>query len=301
MLLQKKVLLLFIMVGIATIVIAAPNAGISKPEVIISTGSVRLGDFFRIKVQAPSDARVKAEMFGKELWLHYQTEAFVGLVPVSYWTKPGTYNLTVEITNSTGGFLRKELPIQVIERSFPEQRIRVPETTRKKALAPENVDSDTTKTQKARSDAENNRQPPLWTGKFVWPVRGRISTDFGFVRYVNDITNGRHSGLDIVAPTGTPVVSTNQGRVILAEELHWTGLTVIVYHGLNLYSSYSHLSEMTVQTGDEVQTGSLVGKVGATGLATGPHLHFAVKVGEVSVDPYLFLDIEVGWADLTVE
>lgn len=291
----KKAFYLFILVSLVVNLYSVSEVGAYRPEVAISASTLRPGDFFWLKVSAPPEVKVKARLLGSELLLHYYDNAFWSLVPVSYWTGPGTYVLTVELTNNTGGYIRKELPIQVVVRSFPEQRIRVPETVRKKALAPENVDMDKVKIQKARKIAEQNPHPPLWKDKFIWPVRGRITTDFGFVRYVNDMANGRHSGLDIAAPKGTPVAAVNCGRVILAEELHWTGLTVIVYHGLNLYSSYSHLSEIAVKAGEEVQSGSLIGKVGATGLATGPHLHLTFKIGDTAVDPYLFLERELSY------
>ncbi|MEW5934160.1 MAG: M23 family metallopeptidase, partial [Bacillota bacterium] len=93
------------------------------------------------------------------------------------------------------------------------------------------------------------------------------------------------AGVDLVAPAGTPVVATNAGRVVFTDRLHAAGLTVIVDHGLSLFSSYCHLSRIAVRTGDTVRKGQVVGWVGNTGFSTGPHLHWSVTVGLNSVDP----------------
>jgi murein DD-endopeptidase MepM/ murein hydrolase activator NlpD len=257
-------------------------------EAQVLVDQIRPGDFLWVTVKSELNTKVHASFLGIEVELVNLDGVKKALIPVSYYTKPGAYKLMVK-AESASFTEQKELMIQVIDRKFKEDRIRVPETTRKKILTTQNIDSDTKKTQKARKDAMNSL-PPLWKGHFIWPVKGRVSTDFGLIRFVNDVENGRHSGLDIAAPTGTPVVASNKGKVVLAEMLNWSGLTVIVYHGLNLFSSYSHLSATSVNVGDEVNSGDVIGKIGATGLATGPHLHLTFRVGDTPVDPYLFLE-----------
>ena len=183
----------------------------------------------------------------------------------------------------------KEQTIQVSEFNFREERIKIPEKQRQAILTPDNRAGDSTNTTQVRNTAQKEHLPPLWDGIFVWPVTGRISAEFGLIRYVNDLENGRHSGWDIAASSGTPVIAANHGRVVLAEYLHLTGNTIIVHHGMDLFSSYSHLSTLNVKQGEQVSKGQLIGRVGMTGLATGPHLHFTFWVGEIPINPGLIL------------
>lgn len=131
---------------------------------------------------------------------------------------------------------------------------------------------------------------PLWSGAFLWPVRGEISTEFGAIRFVNGEYTGQHTGLDIESKMGTPVLATAAGKVVLAEPLIITGNTVIIDHGLGLFSLYAHMSSLSVRVGDSVVRGAVIGKVGSTGWSTSPHLHWTMSVGNVPVDPRLFAD-----------
>ena len=114
---------------------------------------------------------------------------------------------------------------------------------------------------------------------------GTSGKNFGKRRILNGQAGSPHGGLDLPGVTGTPVYAAQSGRIVLAEELFFPGNTVIIDHGLGIYTFYGHLSEIAVKVGDEVSTGALLGKVGATGRVTGPHLHWAVSVNRARVDP----------------
>lgn len=125
---------------------------------------------------------------------------------------------------------------------------------------------------------------------FAWPVRGRISGRFGSGRVYNGRPGGGHSGMDIAAPDGTPVLAPAAGVVTLADDLYITGGTVLLDHGHGVSSNFLHLSRIDVAVGDSVVQGRPIGLVGATGRATGPHLHWGMNWFDVRVDPLLVLE-----------
>ncbi|MDX8407056.1 MAG: M23 family metallopeptidase [Mariprofundaceae bacterium] len=117
------------------------------------------------------------------------------------------------------------------------------------------------------------------------PIKGIISTPFGAQRYVNGVPRSPHSGLDIAAPAGTPVHTPLAGKVLLVAAMYLNGNTVAIGHGNGLVSVYSHMQSTEVHEGDWLDGGSVIGKVGATGRATGPHLHWGVRFYNARVNP----------------
>jgi murein DD-endopeptidase MepM/ murein hydrolase activator NlpD len=117
------------------------------------------------------------------------------------------------------------------------------------------------------------------------PTDGVISTPFGAQRYVNGEPRSPHSGLDIAAPAGTPVTAPLAGRVLLVADMYLNGKTVAIGHGNGLVSVYSHMRSTAVRQGEWIEQGGRIGEVGATGRATGPHLHWSVRFHNARVNP----------------
>jgi murein DD-endopeptidase MepM/ murein hydrolase activator NlpD len=125
----------------------------------------------------------------------------------------------------------------------------------------------------------------MWKGKFIPPLSTSISSPFGVIRVINQGEDSRHRGVDYRGSKGKPIRAINTGIVVLSEELFYGGNTVMINHGGGVYSIYMHLSEFRVKEGDRIKKSDVIGLVGATGRATGPHLHLSVRVRGKSVNP----------------
>ena len=126
---------------------------------------------------------------------------------------------------------------------------------------------------------------PAWRDPFIVPIPGALVSGFGVRSIFNNEPRAPHGGADFASPAGTPVAAPNAGRVVLVDDLYFTGQTVVIDHGAGLQSLFAHLSRTDVHVGDEVARGVTVGAVGATGRATGPHLHWTVRLSGARVDP----------------
>jgi murein DD-endopeptidase MepM/ murein hydrolase activator NlpD len=131
-----------------------------------------------------------------------------------------------------------------------------------------------------------------WREGFILPVKGRISGNFGNQRIFNGVPKNPHTGVDIAAPDGTSVEASGRGMVVLSgKDYFYTGNMVIIDHGMGLQTIYAHLKDVTVQQGDTVAKGQVIGHVGQTGRATGPHLHWGASLNNVRFNPYSLLNI----------
>ncbi|MFN2433491.1 MAG: M23 family metallopeptidase, partial [Gemmatimonadota bacterium] len=134
----------------------------------------------------------------------------------------------------------------------------------------------------------------LWHGAFVSPIPGAAGGGFGARRVLNGRPSAPHSGMDLRGAEGTGVFASNEGIVVLVDTLYFAGKTVVLDHGLGLFTVYNHLSARSVVPGDRVERGQLIGRVGATGRVTGPHLHWAVHLNGARVDPISLLAATAG-------
>lgn len=214
-------------------------------------------------------------------------DGIVALVAAAASTQPGEYEVVVSAARPGGGEERFVLPYTIEKEDFVRQDLTV--TGEQQALY---TNEAIKRENEAVAAAKAESSPlPLWSGPFILPVQGRISTEYAQERYINGRFSSRHSGIDIAVPQGTPVVATAAGRVAFAGELPISGNTVILDHGLWLFSSYCHLSELSVREGDRVAQGDTVGLVGSTGFSTGPHLHWSVSLRSVYVNPNGLIEV----------
>jgi murein DD-endopeptidase MepM/ murein hydrolase activator NlpD len=210
----------------------------------------------------------------------------IGLLGIDMQDEPGIYELSVK-----QGEQAKQLSfnVQVAKEKFAVEHLKLPK---------DKVDLDEKSTARWKAEqqsvrealAENSRLK-LWRSNFVEPVSGKRTGIFGSVRIMNGQPRNPHNGEDIGAPLGADVAATNDGIVRITVDHIFSGKGVFVDHGLGFYTMYFHLSEILVKDGDLVTAGQIIGKVGATGRATGPHLHWGVKLNGARVNPYALLDL----------
>lgn len=205
------------------------------------------------------------------------------LLGVAIEDEPGERRLQVQVVDRAGNTTTSESTLTVQSSRFSRGgTIRL----RPDQVAARRDEEAKAKMREERDTAYAWEQPEqLWAGQFLRPVaRGRISSPFGRYRTYSDGKRSHHTGTDIAAPTGTPVVAAAAGEVRFAGEQAIFGNVVIVHHGQGLSTSYNHLSAIDVEPGQRVAQGDRLGAVGTTGQSTGPHLHWGVVVDAVAVD-----------------
>ena len=209
-------------------------------------------------------------------------KAIVG-IPLA--TEPGPQTLKV-VTPATADADR-EITFTVAPKAYATQKLTV--ESRKADPLPEDmkrIDDESERTERALATYSEDFTP---TWAWAAPVPGVHSDSYGKRRVFNDLPRKPHSGMDIAAPTGTPIRSPAAGRVVETGDFFFNGNTVFVDHGQGVVTLYCHLSRIDVKPGDVVQAGDVLGLVGATGRVTGPHLHWGVSINRAMVDPALLL------------
>ena len=273
--------------ALAALLLASPLAApaADRPAVTWHPKRPHPGDAAWVHVRHVADtAALEGSLGSRSLVFFPYAGGQAAVVGVDVDTKPGPqpWRLAVLEPGREPQALAGKLTIH--KRNFPVQRLTLP---------PGMVDLDPETERRAVAEGERlstlyRMVTPerLWRGPFVRPVAGsEAPTGFGARRIINGQPRAPHGGTDYAAPKGTPVVAANSGRVALVADYFFPGRLVIVDHGLGIYTLYFHLDTVAVAAGDLVDQGQIVGTVGSTGRATGPHLHFGALVGGARVDP----------------
>jgi len=258
------------------------------PEISMTKTFIRQGEFTIIRIK---------NVYDKEL-LYLEQDYMEGLeftkngayyecvIPSTYYTTPGLYTFKYGV-----GEYGDEIELEVVDREFNLQFLTVSNSTVNSTQTDEAYEQYNAYYKPAlEKDVYVTTGPYLDEGNFTLPATGRLTTEFGVQRYVNNQpTSYHHNGLDIANSEGTPIVATYDGEVVLSMELMVTGNTVVISHGNGLFSSYLHMSELSCEEGDVVKAGELIGKMGTTGFSTGSHLHFSISYHRMYMEPGYFL------------
>jgi murein DD-endopeptidase MepM/ murein hydrolase activator NlpD len=257
----------------------------------LTSADVSQGSLLLVELRGTESVKeVAGEWDGKEIPFWRATPAVQknvdqrkALVGIDLEHPPGKFGFTISVKTVDGSTFSCAANVLVKKGRFATEKLKV---------APQFAEPNTE--QLARAEEERKRlraifatvtPEKLWNGAFRVPLTGITSGgNFGKRRILNGEPSSPHSGVDFPAAAGTPIHATQSGRVVLAEPLYFSGNTVVLDHGLGIYTLYGHLSSIDVKTGDTVNAGDVLGKVGATGRVTGPHLHWGLTVNGARVN-----------------
>jgi murein DD-endopeptidase MepM/ murein hydrolase activator NlpD len=233
-----------------------------------------------------NSADVKVQLDGLQIPLVPMSEGkFWGLVPISYMRPPGEAKIVAEL-ESAGKDSKRELSFKVTPQTYSKEVLTVP---------PKQVDPPKAAIKRIQAESAEigalyrvHTSERMWDPPFLMPVDNIVTSHFGAQRVYNGKLESAHKGTDFRAAVGLPIKAPSRGVVGLAKELYLTGFTVILDHGYGMYSIYGHMSKLSVKKGEKVKPGQELGLAGATGRASGPHLHWGMVLQNVKVDPVVF-------------
>lgn len=267
----------------------APDAPAQRAPVLTITQyarAVRPGEVMLLVIRAPVRlATVRASSSIGPVAVHRDDAEgrWLGLLGLDLQAQAGSYEVVIDATTEDGAALEARQRIVVRARRFPTRQLAVDDAfVNPPASARARIDEEA----RAVGDVLARVSPEAgWAASFGRPVPGELTSGFGRRSVVNGEVRSVHAGVDMRAPTGTPVRAPAAARVALAAEHYFAGRLVILDHGLGVFSFLAHLSGIAVVEGQRVRAGEIVGRAGATGRVTGPHLHWGVRVGGARVDP----------------
>jgi hypothetical protein len=253
----------------------------------ISSSAVAQGSLLLVEISGVKPAEtITAEWDGRDMPLWREAPASTtlhALLGVDLEKPAGSYQWKISWAGGGGNPMVCSQPITVRTGRFPTEHLKVEK---------QYVQPDPEQQKRAEEDQEKMKAiydtvtpEVLWKGKFVVPLKG-VTTggNFGRRRVLNGEARSPHAGVDFPAAAGTPVYAAQAGKVVLAENLYYSGNTVVIDHGYGIYTLYAHLSEIGVHAGDAVEASAEIGKVGATGRVTGPHLHWGLTIEHARVN-----------------
>jgi murein DD-endopeptidase MepM/ murein hydrolase activator NlpD len=268
--------------------LASPAAAF---KVTVTPSAVRQGDVAMIVVTGAASApAMDGSIEGRPLFVVPYADGYAALIGIDLETKPGRLPWRVGFVDGGGAPHQASGRLTVKSRSFPVQRLTLP--TGMVDLSPDNERRAEAEAARLRALYDTITSVRLWRGHFTRPIASDVKPEgFGFRRVINGKPRAPHSGVDFGAPAGTPVVASNGGRVALVAEHFFGGRLVALDHGEGLYTLYMHLERIDVTEGILVERGAIIGAVGSTGRATGPHLHWSAQLRRARVDPDALLKL----------
>ena len=256
-------------------------------RVTVAPKIIKQGDAFVVSVRGAASSALPTATVGQNeiRFSRCGERCFVGIGAVSYDTRAGLYRIKV-----MAGKQKRNIQLTVKKAAFRTASLSLPHEmtsispTDLEIIREENI---------LLNSLFLTVSERAWDGPFMIPVDNTIVMPFGTKRIMNKTWSSVHRGVDIRGSEGDEVRASNNGRVALARSLFLGGNTVILDHGQGIHTIYMHLSRTHVVTGDSVSKGDVIGFIGSTGRATGPHLHFGIKISNISVNPLSVLELRL--------
>jgi hypothetical protein len=288
---------------VAALALAAAAAGVSArqaaqappPSIAISESARALvpGEavLLTIKASAGAITSIHGTAFGLPLQPYpgRTADTWHALAGIDLAARPGPSAIDVEARMADGSVLKTSTVLTIGNKRFATRRLTVaPEFVTPPPSEQARIDRERLLLERVLSAVSARH---LWADGFGRPVDGEVISEFGARSVFNGEARAPHRGIDYRGAAGTPVRAPARGVVVLAEDLYFSGSTVVLDHGLGVFSLLAHLSRVDVRPGTLVVRGDIVGAVGATGRVTGPHLHWTLRIGPVAVDPLSVLAV----------
>ena len=255
---------------------ASPTAGLPRESRV--PGGVAL-----VAVARADEPKPVVTRDGANVWTVKRGASWIAVIGLPLSAAPGEH-----LVNVSGDGNAKSVPFTVQNKRYPVQHV----TLKDNAMVeppPEVMARIETESTHLKTVRSHWRESVATDAAFTLPAKGRLSGRFGGSRVLNGKPRAPHAGLDVAVMTGTPVLAPGAGVVLDTGDYYFCGKTMFIDHGNGLLSLFCHLSEHTAQVGDSVRKGQAVARSGATGRASGPHLHWSVYLNGVSVEPELFV------------
>jgi len=264
--------------------------------VTLSAGEVETGGTVLVEVDCrrmPTLARnLRVSFYNQDIKIFPHPvkgqAVYAGLVGIPLSAPSGKTTLSIE-WGPADQRLAKNLPFEVRPGVYGEETLTV--DPRHVRPSPKELERIKREQEELKHIYASGTRSRLWQGGFQIPVPGEMNGPFGTRRLFNGELQSQHTGVDFRAQAGDPVHAAGSGVARLAKDLFYSGNAVIIDHGAGVFTSYSHLSRIDVKVGQRIEKGQTVGLVGATGRATGPHLHWTVRVNSVNVNPLAFVRV----------
>lgn len=280
-------------VALGLLLVAGFSSAAGKASVTWHPSTPRTGDVAWLHVKDVAEtATVEGSVDGRSLAFFPYAGGHAALVGIDLEMKPGAHTWRVGVVEPGREPQSAQGNVKIARREFQVQRLTLPSTM--VDLDPETERRAMAESTRLKTLYRTITPERLWRGRFTTPVgTTEAGSGFGARRIINGQPRSPHTGIDYSVPRGTPVVAANTGKVALIAEFFFPGRLVALDHGLGLYTVYFHLDTTSVAEGERVERGQTLGTVGATGRATGPHLHFGAQVGASRVDPATLLGLSL--------
>jgi len=246
------------------------------------------GEIVEVRVAGSEVLSVEGQMNSQAIaFFRDHTGSFTALVGADLEAKPGPVKLILKAATGEGQVQKKDVVLRIRSKAFPKESFTVSaEFDQLSDEVLERIRRERDQFSRAFSTSSRKR---LWDGVFIEPLAGEISSPFGLRRVINGALRSPHTGADLRALMGTPVLAANHGRVVLRGDFFYSGKSLVLDHGGGLYTMYFHLSEFYAEEQALVHKGDVIALSGMSGRVTGPHLHWGARINNARVDPFQLL------------